>query len=178
MKKIHYVSIIILLIISNLFTIFFYSDYKLKHSRTLKSNIKEAYLLHGQNSNWLFKGGNIFLGDYQDLFVGSSIKYIGTKELKTDTITATISVRDKNTDVLKTPVNGTHFSSDNFSTTSLNGTLEIPLGTGLTSSECKLNYSYDLDSNSVVYVDIEYVIDGELIKERFELHSISIDLNQ
>ncbi|MCM1989596.1 hypothetical protein [Oceanirhabdus seepicola] len=174
MKKTHYVTIIILLLISNVFTIFFYSDFKLNYTKEFTSNINEAYLLEGENSNWIFKGGNLFLGSYREQFIGSSIKYIGTKELNTDVIIANISIRDKNTHELQGSLGGCHSSSNDFNTASLNGTLDLFIGSGSRFSDSELEYDYDLTSNSRVYVDIEYKLDGKLIKESFELKTIPL----
>ncbi|MTI71864.1 MAG: hypothetical protein FH751_16570 [Firmicutes bacterium] len=175
MKKRYLLSLIIILIISNIITMLCYFNYKLKYEEELKYNIESIYFLEGENSNWSFKEGILILGKYKQYFSGKSLNYIGNKSLDTNYLEIKIDIKQIETNKNKESL--LHVIHNNKSNKNIMRNNKIHLGKTRKTTEQIIKYNYDLNLDAYVCVEIKYNNKGKVITDNLKLQAKAIDLS-
>lgn len=184
MKKQHiFISIIILLLISNIITLTFNFNYRDKcseYEEELKYNIQNIYFLDGENNNWRVTDGELILGRNKKYFNGGVLEYIGDKELNIKYLELSTIVKEKNSNKIKERLDSTT-THEVMPGNDMNllGTKKLRLGSARRTSPTPIKYDFDLNLKDDVYVKIKYrTAEGKNKTEELRLNSRSIDLSE
>lgn len=173
------ISIIVLLIITNLAAIYFCFLYKAKYQQEKQYGIEHIYFLEGENSNWKFDSGILILGRYREYFNGETLEYIGKNKLETNHMKITVNIKDPHTNIVKNTLFNVIHDARNIKGSNIMRDKKIILGESKGMSEMLRKYNFDLKSDDYVCIVIEYNVEGEdTTTEELRLNVKPIDLSK
>ncbi|MCY6485553.1 hypothetical protein OW763_14555 [Clostridium aestuarii] len=173
-KKYVFKTVISLLIISNLITIYFYKRKSNEYEHNLKYSVQNIYLLKGENTNWKLKDGILLLSRNKRYFNGGLLEYVGNKSLNVNYLEINITTKGKDKKVKNHLDSVIHKVMDNADINILNDT-KIDLGHASETSSKPIELNLEDD----IYVNIQYTTtDNKNHTEEFRLKGKSMDLSK